>query len=466
MGKSPGKWIKNFFGKKPSKSIVEKRRASSSGNKDGNTGKEPLSATDTGANNDRTPNLNVNGTNPKLQTNTPDGKPNLSKQVDSKDQGSAPVSSPIYSEEERAAITAQSAFRGHLARKAFYALKGIIRLQALVRGHLTRRQALATLHCTWGIVKLQSLVRGTISRKNTSFKTNAISNRTKVGLGDKSWASGNAFARKLVCSSLSRKALGVQYSREEPNSPWEWLERWTVSEFWKPTWQAKKPTDPRPRGRRYAMETESGRTKRVIRTTNGADSALTNPRKPPNHTPEIPLENPHSELERVKRNLRKVTGKPIPELPPPTRPDTESEKNPKPVSPEPDPFTVDRKAEIFEEEKPNKAADRRASFSSPREIDLPEIISQHTPKLPSYMAATQSAKAKLRGHTSPRLGSDEADHASFTRRHSLPTSVNGKFGSASPRAHRPGAKAGPRTDRSLISSRDGKDKPVLVEWRR
>lgn len=50
------------------------------------------------------------------------------------------------------------------ARRAFRALKGIIRLQALIRGHLVRRQAVATLHCMKGIVKLQAHVRGRRAR--------------------------------------------------------------------------------------------------------------------------------------------------------------------------------------------------------------------------------------------------------------------------------------------------------------
>lgn len=52
------------------------------------------------------------------------------------------------------------------ARRAFRALKGIIRLQALIRGHLVRRQAVVTLCCMYGIVKLQAVVRGQRVRKS------------------------------------------------------------------------------------------------------------------------------------------------------------------------------------------------------------------------------------------------------------------------------------------------------------
>lgn len=46
------------------------------------------------------------------------------------------------------------------ARRAYRTLKGIIRLQALIRGHLVRRQAVSTLFCVQGIVKFQALIRG------------------------------------------------------------------------------------------------------------------------------------------------------------------------------------------------------------------------------------------------------------------------------------------------------------------
>ena len=50
------------------------------------------------------------------------------------------------------------------AREELQKLKGIVKLQAVIRGHLVRRQAVATYSCIWGIVKLQAVVRGKKAR--------------------------------------------------------------------------------------------------------------------------------------------------------------------------------------------------------------------------------------------------------------------------------------------------------------
>jgi hypothetical protein len=104
----------------------------------------------------------------------------------------------------------------------------------------------------------------------------------------------------------------------------------------------------------------------------------------------------------------------------------------------------------------NLKSGRKASIAGKQERT--ENGSQSSPTLPSYMAATQSAKAKLRVQGSPRFGQDGVEKNNNTRRHSLPSSTNGKISSQSPRTHRlvqTGGKGGNKSDRSLLSSRDG-----------
>ncbi|THU45307.1 hypothetical protein C4D60_Mb02t16460 [Musa balbisiana] len=376
--------------------------------------------------------------------------------------------------EECAATKVQAAFRGFLSRRAFCALKGIIRLQALIRGHLVRRQAVATLHCTWGIVKFQALVRGQRARLSgiglevrTKYRRVKNVDNKKLDFS-KVQLSSSRFLCQLLSALPVAKPLQMHYDPAEPNSVFSWLERWTSSLFWKPLPQPKKPLNVKSRVRcSSAVESESVRLKpNVHRNVPAKVDVMTEPERYKRHTRKMPsppadpmVENPQSEIEKVKRSLRKVSSstKEASE-----KPESENQKpacTPRkvttslsdapqqsieessmkiknegvapldsncevdatvaldgPMNPE----IVDSPAiklhiseDICNEElssKDNqssneiqKSSKRRASFPSKPE-PLAENALQNAPKFPSYMATTESAKAKLRGQVSPREG--------------------------------------------------------------
>ncbi|KAK9066220.1 hypothetical protein SSX86_013541 [Deinandra increscens subsp. villosa] len=68
--------------------------------------------------------------------------------------------------EMSAAVKIQTVFRSHLARKAFRALKGLVKLQALVRGFLVRKRAAATLHSMQALIRAQAAIRSDRARRS------------------------------------------------------------------------------------------------------------------------------------------------------------------------------------------------------------------------------------------------------------------------------------------------------------
>lgn len=591
MGKSPGKWIKTvLFGKKATRSNSTKGRSAAKTRNDKGLAKEPP----TSIQNSlviSTPILvraHNNDINPDLEQEI---SPNFNVEssiksignVDSeKHANSGPIN--INNQEQlrevKAATKAQAAFRGFLARRAFRALKGIIRLQAVVRGHLVRRQAVVTLHSLLGIIKFQSLVRGQRVRSSDiglEVKAKLIEGKAihvdvpKLLNSRKNKLYSNAFACKLYSSSLVIMPLQIKYNPEDPSSVYSWMQRWTIAQFWKLPVQPKKIPDTKsqPKRNSYAMETESGKQKRNGRRNSNVDTCeLEKPKRVQKKTitsgSNSVLEHPQSELEKVKRNLRKVSGsnaeicdssihrdmvendkksncfndssemkgkkKILSLIPDPDSdkkdikekkkdlsltPDFESDKkdmkenkdSPYPESdnkdtelvseskyePESiiiveesvDSTALDHPSNTPQVEKTNtgingelnfkevqtcdenqKTGKRRASFSTKSEYT--DNCVQNEPSVPSYMQATKSAKAKLR-QSSPRSGSDSTEKKSATRRHSLPSSINGKVTSNSPRTHKilqASGKGSLRNDGSLSFSRDSNEKPVQVEWRR
>ncbi|CAH9068702.1 unnamed protein product [Cuscuta europaea] len=89
-----------------------------------------------------------------------------------------------------AAVSIQTAFRGYLARRALLALKGIVKLQALIRGQNVRKQAKMTLKCMQALLRVQARVRDQRARLSHD------------GGGRKSMFSEAAPVNLLSCTSM------------------------------------------------------------------------------------------------------------------------------------------------------------------------------------------------------------------------------------------------------------------------
>lgn len=170
------------------------------------------------------------------------------------------------SKEEVAAIKIQTAFRGYLARRALRALRGLVRLKSLIQGQSVKRQATTTLRCMQTLARVQSQIRARrirMSEENLALQRQLQLKRDKeleklrASMGD-DWDDSVQSKEQIEANLQSKqeaavrreRALAYAFSHQQtwknsskpanptfmdPNNPhwgWSWLERWMAARPW------------------------------------------------------------------------------------------------------------------------------------------------------------------------------------------------------------------------------------------
>ncbi|XP_008792097.2 protein IQ-DOMAIN 1-like [Phoenix dactylifera] len=306
---------------------------------------------------------------------------------------------PGKSREEIAAIKIQTAFRGYLARRALRALRGLVRLKYLIDGNSVKRQATTTLRCMQTLARVQSQIRSRRIRmleENQALQRQLLLKRERelesLRRGEE-WDDRIQSKEQIEASLLSKqeaairreRALAYAFSHQwknssrsaapmfmDPNNPqwgWSWLERWMVAR----PWESQSTTD-------RELNSDHASVKSTSQSIGGGEIIKAYARRDSN------LERPSPTTQKLNRPTSRQS---------PSTPNSKTSlvvRKIKSASPKTGwSLSEDDSRSIvsIQSERPRRHSLAWSSFRDDESL-------ASSPATPSYMAPTESARAKTR----------------------------------------------------------------------